>query len=374
MVVNGIATVVIVLVILWLALKSGKIILAVFLNLLVGLAMTAALGFLVVGPLNLISIAFAVLFVGLGVDFGIQFSVRYRADRYDVDDLRLSLAHAARHAGAPLTLAAAAVAAGFLSFLPTDYRGVSELGQIAGIGMIVAYLTSITLLPALLTVLNPPGEPEPLGFAFLAPVDRFMERHRIAIIAGTAIVSLGGLPLLYYLQFDFNPINLRNPQVEFDRDLPRSAQRSDDRRELDQRDGAVAGAGGPGRRAALQGAGGLARHHAQLLRAAGPGPEARRDRGRARQDRALVQAGGGAAAADRRGERHRAQRGGDGAERGRREARERPGRAGRKAPRRRSGQARQGDAADARAGRRRLHAAAQDRARRPEGSAARRIP
>jgi len=214
MVVNGLATIVIVLVILWMALKSGKIILAVFLNLVVGLALTAALGFLFVGPLNLISIAFAVLFVGLGVDFGIQFSVRYRADRFDVDDLKLSLAHAARHAGAPLTLAAAAVAAGFLSFLPTDYRGVSELGQIAGMGMIVAYITSITLLPALLTVLNPPGEPEPLGFAFLAPVDRFMERHRVAIIAGTAIVSLGGLPLLYYLQFDFNPINLRNPHVE----------------------------------------------------------------------------------------------------------------------------------------------------------------
>jgi hopanoid biosynthesis associated RND transporter like protein HpnN len=66
----------------------------------------------------------------------------------------------------------------------------------------------------LLKVLNPPGEPEPLGFAFLAPVDRFMERHRIAIIAGTALVSLGGLPLLYHLQFDFNPINLRNPHVE----------------------------------------------------------------------------------------------------------------------------------------------------------------
>jgi uncharacterized protein len=214
MLLNGIATIVIVLVILWLALKSGKIILAVFLNLLVGLAITAALGFLVVGPLNLISIAFAVLFVGLGVDFGIQFSVRYRADRFEVDNLKQSLADAARHAGAPLTLAAAAVAAGFLSFLPTDYRGVSELGQIAGLGMIIAYVTSITTLPALLTVLNPPGEPEPLGFAFLAPVDRFMERHRIPIIAGTAIVSLGGLPLLYYLQFDFNPINLRNPHVE----------------------------------------------------------------------------------------------------------------------------------------------------------------
>jgi hopanoid biosynthesis associated RND transporter like protein HpnN len=214
MVVNGLGTVMIVLGILYLALKSGRIILAVFLNLLAGLAITAALGFLVVGPLNLISIAFAVLFVGLGVDFGIQFSVRYRADRYAVDDLKLALAHAARYAGAPLTLAAAATAAGFLSFLPTAYRGVSELGQIAGMGMLVAYLTSITLLPALLTVLNPAGEPEPLGFSWLAPVDRFMENHRIAIIVGVAIVSLGGLPLLYYLQFDFNPINLRSPRVE----------------------------------------------------------------------------------------------------------------------------------------------------------------
>ena len=211
MLVNSIATV---LVILWLALRSGRIILAVFLNLVAGLAMTAALGFLIVGPLNLISIAFAVLFVGLGVDFGIQFSVRYRADRYDVDDLKLALAHAARYAGAPLTLAAAATAAGFLSFLPTAYRGVSELGQIAGMGMLVAYLSSITLLPALLTVLNPRGEPEPLGFAWLAPVDRFMERQRIPILVGVAAVSLGGLPLLYFLQFDFNPINLRSPRVE----------------------------------------------------------------------------------------------------------------------------------------------------------------
>jgi hopanoid biosynthesis associated RND transporter like protein HpnN len=214
MVINSVATVLIVLAILYLALKSGKIILAVFLNLIAGLAITAALGFLVVGPLNLISIAFAVLFVGLGVDFGIQYSVRYRTDRFEVDDLDLSLAHAAKHFGAPLTLAAAAVAAGFLSFLPTAYRGVSELGQIAGMGMLVAYFSSITLLPALLKVINPPGEPEPLGFSWLAPVDAFMERQRIPILIGVAVVSLGGLPLLYFLQFDFNPINLRNPHVE----------------------------------------------------------------------------------------------------------------------------------------------------------------
>src|SRR5204863_7738122 len=135
---------------------------------------------------------FAVLFVGVGVDFGIQFSVRYRAERHEVDNLRGALARAGRFAGVPLTLAATATAAGFLSFLPTAYRGVSELGQIAGMGMMVAFVSSITLLPALLTVLNPRGEPEPLGFAWLAPVDRFMERQRIPILVGVAAVSLGG--------------------------------------------------------------------------------------------------------------------------------------------------------------------------------------
>ena len=80
--------------------------------------------------------------------------------------------------------------------------------------MIIAFLVSITLLPALLKLFNPPGEKEPLGYASLAPVDSFMERHRIPIIVGTAVISLGGLPLLYYLQFDFNPMNLRSPKVE----------------------------------------------------------------------------------------------------------------------------------------------------------------
>src|SRR6202035_5518658 len=131
--------------------------------------------------------AFAVLFVGIGVDFGIQFSVRYRSERYDVNNLRVALSNAAQHAGVPLTLAAAATAAGFLSFLPTDYRGVSELGRIAGVGMLIAYFTSITLLPALLSRLKPPSEPHHLGYAVLAPVDAFLERHRMPILIGTLL-------------------------------------------------------------------------------------------------------------------------------------------------------------------------------------------
>jgi uncharacterized protein len=200
--------------ILWLALRSLQIIAAVLISIFVGLSITGALGLAMVGSLNPISVAFAVLFVGIGVDFGIQFAVRYRAERYVIDELRIALANAAKYAGVPLTLAAAAAAAGFLSFLPTDYQGLSELGRIAGAGMIVAFIVSVTLLPALLSLFKPGSESEPLGYAFLAPADGWMERHRIPIILVTALVSLGALPLLAHLRFDFNPIHLRSPQVE----------------------------------------------------------------------------------------------------------------------------------------------------------------
>lgn len=213
-IVNGIATVLIVLVILWMALHSAKIIFAVFVNLFIGLALTTAVGLMMVGSLNLLSIAFAVLFVGLGVDFGIQFSVRYRSERFKNEDLALALESAANRSAVPLSLAAMATAAGFLCFLPTDYKGISELGKIAGAGMLIAFITSITVLPAMLKLLHPPGESEPVGYAFLAPVDEFLERHRVIIVAGTLLIAVAGLPLLYFMKFDFNPINLRNPKAE----------------------------------------------------------------------------------------------------------------------------------------------------------------
>ena len=213
-IVNAIGTIVVVLFILWLALHSAKIIFAVFVNLFIGLSITTAVGLWMVGSLNLLSIAFAVLFIGLGVDFGIQFSVRYRSERFKNDDLAQALEEAARRSAIPLSLAAMATAAGFLCFLPTDYKGISELGEIAGAGMLIAFTSSITVLPALLRLLNPPGEKEPVGYAFLAPLDRFLEDHRIPIVVGTLALVIAGLPLLYFMRFDFNPMNLRSPNAE----------------------------------------------------------------------------------------------------------------------------------------------------------------
>jgi len=211
---NILLTTGVVLLVLWLALRSGRIILAVVLSLFAGLAATAASGLAMLGAFNPISVAFAVLFVGIGVDFGIQVSVRYRKERHINDDLNAALGAAVVGIANPLTLAAAATAAGFYAFLPTDYRGVSELGLVAGTGMIIAFFTSITLLPALLTILKPPGEPSEIGYRMLAPVDRFMARHRVSILLLTGILVAAGLPLLNDLKFEFNPLSLRSAKVE----------------------------------------------------------------------------------------------------------------------------------------------------------------
>lgn len=214
---NGVLTLVVVILILWLALRSKRLILAVLASMLVGLVITAALGLAMVGALNMISVAFAVLFVGLGVDFGIQFGVRYRAERHVHPDIPVALASAARAVGVPLALAAAATAAAFFCFLPTDYRGVAELGQIAGVGMLIAFTTTITLLPALITVFRPKdeaGRTEVPGFKWLAPADDFFERYRKQVLLGTCALILAGSPLLAHLRFDFDPLHLKDPGSE----------------------------------------------------------------------------------------------------------------------------------------------------------------
>jgi uncharacterized protein len=211
---NGVLTAFAVLFVLWLALKKARIIVAVLVNLIIGLVLTAAVGLWMVGTLNLISVAFAVLFVGLGVDFGIQFSVRYRAERHANFDLGTALQETARGIAGPLLLAAASIATAFYSFLPTAYVGLSELGLIAGTGMIIALATTLTLLPALLSALKPGGEHSPLGFAMLAPVDSFLERRRNWVVGVTLVVTVLGLPSLRSLSFDFNPLNLRSHDAE----------------------------------------------------------------------------------------------------------------------------------------------------------------
>lgn len=205
---------VLVLVILYFAVRSPKIVAAVLVTVLAGLSITAAIGLLVYGRFNLISVAFMPLFVGLGVDFAIQFCVRYRAEALDEPDPARALAKAGAGAGRGLTLAAAATGLGFLAFLPTRYRGVSELGAIAGVGMGLAFLLAVTFLPALLMLLKAKSRAEEVGLPALRNADAPLQQRRRGIVAGAAILGLLSLALIPSLSFNFDPLRLRNPKSE----------------------------------------------------------------------------------------------------------------------------------------------------------------
>jgi len=201
-------------VLLFLALRSVRLVVPILVTLAMGLVIVAAFAALTVHALNLISVAFAVLFIGIAVDFSIQFSVRYRSDRYDHDDLSEALRRTARGIGAPLAVAAATTAVGFFSFVPTAYTGVSDLGLISGVGMLIALALNLTVLPALLVLIRPRGERRAVGFHRLRAIDRFLVERRSAVRSVTLIVAIACVALAPRLTFDFNPLNLKDPKTE----------------------------------------------------------------------------------------------------------------------------------------------------------------
>ncbi|MGH6982156.1 MAG: MMPL family transporter, partial [Stellaceae bacterium] len=158
--------------------------------------------------------AFAVLFIGIAVDFGIQFCLRYRDERYRLDDFAVALRRTSRGIGRALAIAAAATAVGFFSFVPTDYTGVADLGLIAGFGMAIALVLNLTLLPALLSLMRPAGERRPIGFAGAVPIGRALVARRYWVLGFAGLIAIGAALLLPRLEFDFNPLHLQNPHEE----------------------------------------------------------------------------------------------------------------------------------------------------------------
>jgi hopanoid biosynthesis associated RND transporter like protein HpnN len=206
-------SILLVLGLLFAALRSVKLILACFATLIVGLVLTFGFATITIGSLNLVSIAFAVMFIGLSIDFGIQFGVRYGQERFIADDPG-ALPRTGRFMARPLTLAAIAIAAGFLSFMPTDYKGVSELGLIAGGGMAITLILNLTLLPALLQLFPPASRPLDMGFAWAKPLDDFLLRRRWLVLGIWAVIGIAGVAAVMGLRFDFNPLHLKDPKVE----------------------------------------------------------------------------------------------------------------------------------------------------------------
>ena len=116
--------------------------------------------------------------------------------------------------GRSLTLAATAIASGFLAFAPTNYVGVSQLGVIAGLGMFIALALNLTVLPALIALFSPQTMTLEPDRGQLEALDALMLGRRRLVVGvgvGAALVSAALLPLLH---FDFNPLHLKNPKSE----------------------------------------------------------------------------------------------------------------------------------------------------------------
>jgi hopanoid biosynthesis associated RND transporter like protein HpnN len=210
-----------VLITLWLflAVRSWRLIVPILMTLVLGLMLTVLFATVAVGTLNLVSVGFGVLFVGIAVDFAIQFSVRYREFRFETGDSAAAMTETARRTGMQILIAALATAAGFLAFVPTAFSGVAELGLIAGAGMIMAFVCTLGFLPAAITLFRPHGEAGEVGFAFAAAIDPVIVHRRRAILLVFGVLAVTAVAVSPWLVFDSDPLDTKNPNTEAMRTL-----------------------------------------------------------------------------------------------------------------------------------------------------------
>jgi uncharacterized protein len=210
-----IGSVILITVWLFLAAKTWRLIVPILGTLVLGLSLTLLFATLAVGTLNLVSVGFGVLFVGIAVDFAIQFSVRYRERRFEnPTDPAEAMRQNARRVGTQILVASTATAAGFLAFVPTSFQGVAELGLIAGGGMLIAFACTMTFLPAAITLCRPPGEGRLVGFAWAAPLDPLVVHWHRPILVVAAALAVVSAVLAPRLEFDSDPLDTKNPHTE----------------------------------------------------------------------------------------------------------------------------------------------------------------
>ena len=192
--------------------RSWRLVTAALLTLIIGLTWTAGVATLTVGYLNLISVAFAVMFVGLGIDFAIHFCLRYEEEMRRGLPMPIAFANTADGVGGALAVCTGAAAVGFLAFTPTSFTGMAQLGIISAAGMAIAFITSITVLPVLLSLMPLP-QPKTAKPARRLLASRIGAWRRPAVLAilGVCAVAVVFLP---QVRFDGDPINLKDPETQ----------------------------------------------------------------------------------------------------------------------------------------------------------------
>ena len=204
-----------VVLLLLLCFRSIRLSIAALLTLVIGLVWTAAFAAATVRVLNLISVAFAVLFIGLCVDFGIHYGLRWCEAARRGLDRGAANALAASSVGPGLALAALAAGIGFLAFLPTDFQGLAELGFIAGAGMAIGFFATMTLLPAFIAVLDArPDGPGGGGRGFSETVARLIEGRARSVVVAAGAVLVVAAAMSPLVRFDFDPLRLKDPESE----------------------------------------------------------------------------------------------------------------------------------------------------------------
>lgn len=214
---SGLLALVLVAIVLYLALRSVGTSIAVVISLIVGLILTAAFATLAVGHLNLISIAFAVLYIGLGVDYAIHFLFRFEELKNTRDPDAKTISNAGSDVGQALLICAITTAIGFYAFIPTTYRGVAELGIISGTGMLISFVVTMTLLPALQKFFPIPTTKQISPTSTLKPINRILDFAGCSqklILTGTVIAVIVAVIITPQIRFDYNLLNMNNPRAE----------------------------------------------------------------------------------------------------------------------------------------------------------------
>lgn len=213
-------SIVLVLFILLVAYRSVLLTVATLMTLALGMIFCGAFAALSVKELNLISVAFAVSNIGLGVEYAIHFCLRYRDNLIHHVHKDLALRNTLISTAPSLLLCAGTTSIGLYAFIPTDYKGVSELGLLAGTSLFICLLITLIVLPSVLKMLPAPAQFQEeqtrrKGLKKLSAKLAILPLHYAKPVAiGTLIMAVISTVLMFQIQTDFNPINLRDPNTE----------------------------------------------------------------------------------------------------------------------------------------------------------------
>ncbi|MCS5635620.1 MAG: MMPL family transporter, partial [Myxococcota bacterium] len=206
-------------VILGFGVRSLRIIISTLVTLVASITWTTAWAILSVGEFNLISAAFAVLMIGLGVDFAIHIGLRYEEETRQARPVPEALSRAGGKAGPSVALCSLTSAIGFLSFVPTPYPGLGALGIIAGGGMFISLFATLTLFPALLALMRAPSAQQANRVPLLARLYPFIDRRAGTVVLVAAVVGIVAVGLSTKMKFDFSTLSMRDPGSESMRTL-----------------------------------------------------------------------------------------------------------------------------------------------------------